>query len=47
MKTMTDYHDWNLKCNILLSAVFEKIRNSSLKNHCLCPSHYLSTPAFS
>ena len=35
-----------LQCDVLLLAdVFEKFRNSSLKNHELCPSHYLSASA--
>ena len=46
MKTMKDYNDLYLKCDVLLLAdVFEKIRNNSLKNYGLCPSHYLSAPA--
>ena len=37
-----------LKCDILVLAdVFEKFRNSGLKNYGLGPSHYLSTPALS
>ena len=33
MKTMKDYHNLYLKCNVLLLAdVFEKFRNNSLKN---------------
>ena len=37
-----------LKYDVLLLAdVFEKIRNNSLKNYWLCPSHYLSLPGFS
>ena len=48
MKTMKDYHDLYLKQDVLLSAnVFEKIRNNSLKNYGLCPSHYLSAPSLS
>ena len=48
MKTMKDYHDLYLKCDILLLAdVFEKFRNNSLKKYRLCPSHYLSAPALS
>ena len=48
LKTMKDYHDFLLKCDFLfLAYVFEKLRNSSLQNHVLCPSHYLSTPALS
>ena len=42
---MKDYHDLYLKCDILLLAdVLEKLRNDSLKNYGLCPSHYLSAP---
>ena len=48
MKTMKDYHDLYLKCDVLLLAdVFEKFRNTSLKNYGLCSSHYLSAPALS
>ena len=47
MKTMKDYHDLWLKCDVLLLAdVFEKFRNNSLKNYRLCPSHCLSSLAF-
>ena len=42
MKTIKDYHDLYLKCDVLLLAdVFEKFRNNSLNNFGLCPSHYL------
>ena len=45
MKTIKDYHDLYLKCDVLLLAdVFQKFRNNSLKNYGLCPSHYLSAP---
>ena len=48
MKTMKDYHEFYLKCNVfLLADVFEKFRNKSLKNYGLCPSHYLSAPGLS
>ena len=48
IKTMKDYHNLYLRCVvILLSDVFEKIRNNSIKNCELCPSHFLSTPALS
>ena len=48
MKTMKDYHNLHLKCEVLLFAdVFEKFRNNSLKNYGLCPNRYLSTPALS
>ena len=44
MKTMKEFHDLNLKCDVLLLAdVFEKFRNNNLKNYELCPSHYMST----
>ena len=46
MKTMKDYHDLYLKCDVLLLADFlKKIRNNSLKNYGSCPSQYLSAPA--
>ena len=48
METMEDYHNFYLKCDILLLAnVFEKFRNKSLKSYGLCPSHYFSTPGLS
>ena len=48
MKTMKDYHDLYLKCDILLLAdVCENFGNNSLKNYGLCPSHYLSAPGLS
>ena len=48
MKTMKDYHELYLKCDVLLLAdVIEKFRNNSLKNYRLCPSQYLSTPGLS
>ena len=48
MKTVKDYHNLCLKCDVLLLAdVFEKLRNNSLKNYGLCPSHYLSASALS
>ena len=44
MKTMKDYHNLHLKCDIfLLADWFEKVRNS-LKSYGLFPSHYLSAP---
>ena len=43
MKTMKDYHDLYLKCDVLLLAdVFEKHRNNRLKNYGSSQSHYLS-----
>ena len=48
MKMMKDDHNLYLKCDTLLLAdIFEKFRNNSLKNHGLCPNHYLSAPALS
>ena len=48
VKTMKDYHDLHLKCDVLLLAdVFEKFRNNSLKNYGLCTSDYLSASALS
>ena len=48
MKKIKDYHDLYLKCDVLLlTDVVEKIRNNSLKNYGLCPSHYLHAPAIS
>ena len=29
---------------VIISDVFEKFRSTSLTNHGLCPSHYLSAP---
>ena len=44
MRSMKDYPNLYLECDVLLSAdAFEKFRNNSLKNYGLCPSHYLST----
>ena len=48
MKTMKNYHNLYLKCDVLSEAdVFEKFRNNSLKNYGLCPSHYLRAPGLS
>ena len=48
MKTIKDYHDLYLKCNILmLPDIFKKIRNNDLKNYGLCWGQYLSAPALS
>ena len=47
-KTMTDYYDLYLECDVLLLAdIFEKFRNNSLKNYGLYSSHYLSELALS
>ena len=47
MKRLTDYHYLYLKCDALLLAVFEKLRNNSLKKYRLCQSHYLCAPGWS
>ena len=48
MKTMKDYHNLYLKCDVLLLADdFEEFRNNTLKIYGLCPSIYLSAPALS
>ena len=47
MKKMKNHHELYLKCDVLLLAVFEKFRNSSLKNYGLCPSRFLSARALS
>ena len=40
MKTMKDYHDVYLECEVLLLAnVFKKFRNNSLKNYALNSIH--------
>ena len=48
MKTMKDYHDLYLNCDVFfLADVFEKFRNNCFKNYGLSPSHYLSAPGLS
>ena len=48
IKAMKDYHYLYFKCDILLlNGVFQKCRNSSLKNYELFESHYLSAPVLS
>ena len=48
IKTMKDYHNLHLKCDVLLLAdIFEKFKNNSLKNYGLCPCYCLSAPALS
>ena len=48
IETKTVNHDLFFKFDVLLLVdVFEKLRNRSLENIDLCPSHYLSAPAFS
>ena len=44
-KMSKDYYDLYFYSVLFLVAVFEKFRNSSLKNYCLCPIHYLSAQA--
>ena len=45
MKTIKDYHDLYLKCEV--ADVLEKLRNNSLNNYELCASNYLSAPVLS
>ena len=48
MKTIKDYHELYLRCDVLLLAdAFEIFRNNNLKNYGLSPSHYLSAPDLS
>ena len=48
MKTMKNFHDLYLKCDVLLLAdVFEKFKNNSLNSYGLCPSYYLRASASS
>ena len=45
---MKDYHDLNLKCDVLLlTDMFEKFRTKNLKNYGLSASHYLGAPNLS
>ena len=48
MEMMKDYHNFYLKCDVLLLAdAFEKFQNNSLKNYGACPNCSLGTPGFS
>ena len=48
LNTKKDYHDFYLKCDILLFAdVFKKFRNICLENYGWCIFHHLSTLALS
>ena len=48
MKTMKDYHDLYVKCDVLLLAdVFEKFRNNSFKDYGLRSIYHLSAPSLS
>ena len=48
MKTLKDYHDLYLKCDVsLLPDLFEKFRNNSSINYGLCSSDYLNAQALS
>ena len=48
MKTLKDYHDFYLKCDVfLLTDVFDTFRNAMLKSHKLDPIHYITLPSFS
>ena len=47
-KQLKGYNDFYLKCDVLLlGAVIEKVRSSSLRNYELCPSHYFKAPGLS
>ena len=47
-KQLKGCNDFYLKCDVLLlGAVIEKVRSSSLKNYELCPSHYFKAPGLS
>ena len=45
MKTMKDYPDLCLKCDVSLLAHVEKFRNNSLKNYGLYAIYYMRAPA--
>ena len=45
MKTIINYHDLYLKCDVLLLA--DVFRNRNLENYGLCPSQYLNAPGLS
>ena len=48
IKTMKDYHNLYLKCDVLLlNDAYKKFGNNSLKIYGLCASHYLSAPSLS
>ena len=48
MKAIKDYHEFHLKCDVLLFAdVFEEFRNNRLKNYGICPSLYLRAAGLS
>ena len=48
MKTMKDYHDLYLKCDVLLLAdVFEQFRDNCLNNYELCLRRYLTASGLS
>ena len=46
MKTMKDYCDLYLKCDVLLLSNV-KFSNKCPKSYGLCPSHYLAGPVLS
>ena len=46
MKTMKDYSDLYLKCDVLLLIdLLERFRNNCLKNYIVCLSHYVFAPS--
>ena len=44
---MSDYHDYCLKKDVLLLAVFESFIDTYFKNYGLDPCHYFSSPELS
>ena len=48
MKTIKNYHNMYLKCDVLLLAdICEKSKNCSLKNYRLCSTYDISAPGLS
>ena len=48
MKNMKDYHDLNLKCDVLLLAdVFQNFKIKSINSFELDTAHYFSTSGYS
>ena len=45
-KTIGDYHDLYLKCDVLILAVFENFRKTGKEYYNLDPAHYFSCPGF-
>ena len=48
MKSMKDYHDFYLKCDVLLLAdMFQNFKIKSINSFELDTAHYFSTPGYS